>query len=55
MFLELLKKNIEQNLKNNYAVLITLALSIDDSGEPKNFEKISESLFNTYKNFDAVQ
>lgn len=53
--LGVVKKNIEQNLKNNYAVLITLALSIDDSGEPKNFEKISESLINTYKNIDAVQ
>ncbi len=49
------KKNIEQNLKNNYACLITLALSIDDSGKPKNFEKIAESLINSYKNIDAVQ
>ncbi|GAA4768958.1 hypothetical protein GCM10023230_18550 [Flavobacterium hankyongi] len=53
--LSVVKKNIEQNLKNNYATLITLALSIDDSGQPKNFEEIAESLVSSYKNIDAVQ
>lgn len=53
--LGVVKKNIEQNLKNNYAALITLALSIDDSGQPKNFNGIAESLIHSYKNIDAVQ
>ncbi len=53
--LNVIKKNIEQTFKNNYAALITLALSIDDSGEPKNFEKISQELFNKYENIDVFQ
>lgn len=53
--LGVVKKNIEQNFKNNYAALITLALSIDDNGQPKNFKKIGSSLIETYKNIDAVQ
>lgn len=53
--LAIVKKNIEQNLKNNYAALITLALSIDDSGQPKNFEKIAKKLIDSYGNIDAVQ
>lgn len=53
--LAIVKKNIEQNFKNNYAALITLALSIDDSGKPKNFEKIAEKIVNNYGNIDAVQ
>lgn len=53
--LNVVKKNIEQNLKNNYAAVITLALTIDDSGQPKNFEKVAEKLVRTYDNIDAVQ
>jgi PAS domain S-box-containing protein len=53
--LNVVKKNIEQNLKNNYAAVITLALSINDSGEPKNFEEVAENLVNTYDNINAVQ
>lgn len=53
--LHVVKKNIEQAFKNNYAALITLALSIDDSGEPKNFEKISEELLNKYENIGVLQ
>lgn len=53
--LGVVKKNIEQNLKNNYAALITLALSIDDQGQPKNFESIAEKLVSSYDNINAVQ
>ena len=53
--LNVVKKNIEQNLKNNYAAVITLALSINDSGEPKNFEQVAENLVNSYDNINAVQ
>ena len=53
--LNVVKKNIEQNLKNNYAAVITLALSINDSGEPKNFEEIAHNLVNSYDNINAVQ
>ncbi|WP_136668066.1 PAS domain S-box protein [Flavobacterium sp. H122] len=53
--LAVVKKNIEQNLKNNYAAVITIALSIDDSGQPKNFEKNAERLIKTYDNIDAIQ
>ncbi|MCL9805432.1 PAS domain S-box protein [Flavobacterium amniphilum] len=53
--LNVVKKNLEQSLKNNYAAVITLALSINDSGEPKNFEEIAENLVSSYDNINAVQ
>lgn len=53
--LTVVKKNIEQSLKNNYAAVITLALSINDSGEPKNFEQIAQNLVTSYDNINAVQ
>ncbi len=53
--LAVVKKNIEQNLKNSYAATITLALTIDDNGNPKNFEKIAEQIINSNNYIDAVQ
>lgn len=53
--LGVVKQNIEQTLKNSYAATITLALSIDDSGNPKNFEEIAKHLIDNYNSIDAVQ
>lgn len=53
--LGVVKQNIEQTLKNSYAATITLALSIDDYGTPKNFNEIAENLLNNYNYIDAVQ
>ncbi|MCG2612092.1 PAS domain S-box protein [Flavobacterium sp. SM15] len=53
--LNVVKQNIEQTLKNSYAATITLALSIDDNGNPKNFEEVAKHLVDNYKYIDAVQ
>jgi len=53
--LGVVKQNIEQTLKNSYAATITLALSIDDSGNPKNFEEVAKNLVDNYTYIDAVQ
>jgi len=53
--LGVVKQNIEQTLKNSYAATITLALSIDDSGNPKNFEEVAKHLIDNYNSIDAVQ
>lgn len=53
--LGVVKQNIEQTLKNSYAATITLALSIDDSGNPKNFDEVAKHLITNYNSIDAVQ
>ncbi|HSD13958.1 MAG TPA: PAS domain S-box protein [Flavobacterium sp.] len=53
--LNVIKQNVEQTLKNSYGATISLALSIDDSGNPKNFEDIAKNLVATYKSINAVQ
>lgn len=53
--LGVVKQNIEQTLKNSYAATITLALSIDDYGNPKNFDEIAKNLVDNYTYIDAVQ
>nr|WP_294936739.1 PAS domain S-box protein [uncultured Flavobacterium sp.] len=53
--LGVVKQNIDQTLKNSYVATITLALTIDDSGNPKNFEEIGKQLVNNYNSIDAVQ
>ena len=53
--LGVVKQNIEQTMRNSYVATITLALTIDDSGNPKNFEEVSKSLVNNYNSIDAVQ
>jgi PAS domain S-box-containing protein len=53
--LEIVHQNIEQILKNSYTTTLTLAMTIDDSGVPKNFEKIGEKLVRTNSSIDAVQ
>lgn len=53
--LNVVKQNIEQTLKSSYATTITLALTIDDSGNPKNFEEVGKQLVANNNSVDAVQ
>lgn len=55
MALNVVEQNIEQSLKNSYATTIGLALTIDDNGEPKNFESVSKQLLSSNTFIDAVQ
>jgi len=49
------KERIEQTLRNSHTACITLAMAINDNGEPQNFEAIAEELIRNNKDFDAVQ
>ena len=53
--LNVISQNIEQTLKNGYATALTLALTIDDKGNPIDFEGISEKILKTNTNIDIVQ
>lgn len=47
--------NIEQSLKNYYTVSLTLALTIGDKGQPKNFDSVAEKLIRSNPQLQAVQ
>jgi PAS domain S-box-containing protein len=49
--LELIEQNIERTIQESYSAALTLALTVNDKGEVKNFNKIAESL---HKNSDVV-
>ena len=53
--INVIKQNIEQSLKNSYTAALTLALTINDKGEPKNFEAVAAQLINSNTKFKAVQ
>ncbi len=53
--LENLHQNIEQCLKGCYTTTLTLALTINDSGTPDNFESISSQLLASNNSISAVQ
>ncbi|WP_284653459.1 PAS domain S-box protein [Flavobacterium terrisoli] len=53
--INVVRQNFEQVLKNSYTTTLTLAMSINDKGEPENFEKISAQLLDKNTSIDAVQ
>jgi PAS domain S-box-containing protein len=48
-------QNIEKSLKNSYAVTLTLALTLDADGVPKNFERVADQLIRSNPDLQAVQ
>ncbi|MBC5862756.1 PAS domain S-box protein [Flavobacterium turcicum] len=53
--LQVVHQNIEQSLKNYTTTTLTLALSINDQGIPKDFEYVSKRLIESNKSIFAVQ
>lgn len=53
--LKVIQQNIEQSLKNCYTTTLSLALTIDDEGLPKDFETIGSQLMNSNSDIEAVQ
>ena len=53
--LTIVKQNIEQSLKTSYVSALTLALTINDEGEPKNFEKVSEKIISSSVTISGVE
>lgn len=49
------KQNIERGLQNSYSAALTLALTINDKGEPDKFEAVADQIINLNSNFKAVQ
>lgn len=53
--INVVRQNFEQILKNSYNTTLTLAMTINDNGEPENFEKIAAQLVTKNASIDAVQ
>lgn len=53
--INVVRQNFEQVLKNSYTTTLTLAMTINDNGEPENFENISAQLVHNNAAIDAVQ
>lgn len=53
--LGVVRQNFEQILKNSYVTTLTLAMSVNDKGEPENFDKIAAQLVDSNESIDAVQ
>lgn len=53
--INVVQQNFEQILKTSYVTTLTLAMSVNDEGEPENFEKVAAQLVNSNASIDAVQ
>ena len=53
--LHVVRQNIEQSLKNCYTTTLSLALTIDDSGYPTDFDTISKALIEANENITTVE
>lgn len=53
--LRVIQQNVNQNLNNCYTTTLTLALTVNDEGEPEDFISTAEKLKNTNHFVDALQ
>jgi PAS domain S-box-containing protein len=53
--INIIQENIEQTLKNCYTTTLSLALTIDDNGIPRDFETIAAQLLGSNSDIEAVQ
>ncbi|MFV5695405.1 PAS domain S-box protein [Flavobacterium sp. LB3P122] len=53
--LQVVNQNIEQSLKNCYTTSLTLGLTINDKGVPKNFDYVGKKLMELNPAINAVQ
>ncbi len=53
--LGVVRQNFEQVLKSSYTSALTLAMTLNDEGNPENFEKIAKQLVDNNAAIDAVQ
>ncbi|MES2418020.1 MAG: PAS domain-containing protein [Bacteroidota bacterium] len=49
------EENIEQALKSNYSVALTMALTLNDKGEPINFDSVAEKLMLANPHIKAIE
>lgn len=53
--LNVVQRNFEQVLKNSYVTTLTLAMTVNDEGQPENFDAIAAQLIANNNGIDAVQ
>lgn len=53
--LSIAQKNIQQSLNNAFTANLTLALTINNDGEPEDFEKVAQEIINKNPSIDLVQ
>jgi PAS domain S-box-containing protein len=49
------KHNVDQSLKNSYTAALTLGLTINGDGVPKNFDTVAAQLINSNRTLSAVE
>ncbi|WP_159086023.1 PAS domain S-box protein [Flavobacterium faecale] len=54
-YLSVVQQDFEKTLKNSYTTTLSLALTINDEGNPAQFEAISKKLIAANPNLDCVQ
>jgi PAS domain S-box-containing protein len=50
-----IKERAEQTLRNSYTTCLTIAMTINDEGQPENFEEVACELLNNNPEVDLVQ
>lgn len=53
--LELIEQNIERTIQESYSAALTLALTVSDDGEVKNFEQIAERIIDNSDVVDVLE
>ncbi|AOM78989.1 PAS domain S-box protein [Pedobacter steynii] len=53
--LSTVKQNVDQSLKNSYTAALTLGLTINGNGVPKNFDTVASQLLNSNRTLSSVQ
>ncbi|MDQ5928407.1 MAG: hypothetical protein QG594_181, partial [Bacteroidota bacterium] len=54
-YLKVIQNNIESSFKECYSATLTLALTINDKGEPQNFDKIAASIINNNPHIEVLE
>lgn len=49
------KERVEQTLRNSYTTCLTIAMTINDQGEPENFEEVARELLKHNTEVDIIQ
>ncbi|PZD78936.1 hypothetical protein [Mesonia sp. K7] len=50
-----IKQNVDYALKNSYVAALTLALTINDEGNPVNFEEVAQKILSSSVAINSVQ
>lgn len=53
--IKIIDQNIYQSLDNSKLAALSLALTVNDQGEPENFEKVAAEIISSNASIDAVQ